>query len=71
MAENFWHMPYLGVGEAPKDTPPTSLPLTPTFSTKGCLAQHFLPGFPVALFQDLLSAPGPYKGSFDAKFEAK
>ena len=22
MAENFWHMPYLGVGEAPKDTPP-------------------------------------------------
>ena len=42
MAENFWHMPYLGVGEAPKDTPPTSLPLTPTFSIKGCLAQHFL-----------------------------
>ena len=70
MVQNVWHTSYLGVGDTLKDTP-TSLPLTPTFPTKGCLAQHFLHGFPVALFQDLLSAPGPYKGSFDAKFEAK
>lgn len=45
-------------------------PSTP-FSTRGCLAQHFLHGFPVAVFQGLLSAPGPYKGSFDEKFEGK
>lgn len=43
----------------------------PTSSAKSCLAQHFLPSFLVASFQGLLSVPGPYKGPFDEKFEAK
>lgn len=42
-----------------------------SFSIQGCLTQHFLCGFPVAGFQGLLSAPGPYKGFFEEKFEGK
>lgn len=38
---------------------------------QGCLAQHFLEGFLVAIFQGRLSALGPYKGSFDEKFGGK
>lgn len=46
-------------------------PTHPTSSAKSCLAQHFLPSFLVAGVQGLLSVPGPYKGPFDEKFEAK
>lgn len=58
--------PFWGGGQLRRHPTPT-----PTSSTKCCLAQHFPHSFLVAVFQAQLSAPGPYKGSFEEKFEAK
>lgn len=69
VVENAWHMPYLGEGSS-QGCPPTSLP--PHLpSRQGLPCSALSAWLSVAFFQDLLSAPGPYKGSFDAKFEGK